>query len=264
MIDIIIPGYNCRETLSDCLDHIKCQTCIDKIHVIFVDDCSSENYSDILAQYQKDIDLKYIRSETNLGPGACRQIGLDNSSSDFVMFVDADDYILGDDSLAQYLEAMDEGYDYVYGLVYNEFLDTCVISDGDVHAKMYRRSFLDKHNVKFSSDRYHEDNLFNSLVILNGARIKRLEMVTYCYFDSKNSLTYQGLGDFSTYLEAYIKFVGTVFKLHKEKGFDEAIFADFLTGKKKYLNCVYEKASDTRRQYIDQLLDRYEVIGLIH
>ncbi len=264
MIDVIIPGYNCKETLFDCLESIRRQSAIDKIHVIFVDDCSTDDYSDILAHFQEAMDLKCIRTETNKGPGFCRQLGLDNSSSEFVMFVDSDDFIIGDDTVARFLRAASNKYDYVFGLVYCELLDACVAREGNLHGKMYRRSFLNKHGIRFSSDRYHEDNLFNNLVLLNGAKVKCLEDVTYCYFDNKDSLTNRGLNDYQTYLEGYIRNIGLVSKYHKEKQFDQSAFEGYLVDKRLYLNFVYNNSSDARKEFIDQLLDRYDVQDIIH
>lgn len=68
MIDVIIPCYNTRKTLPRVLSSIVTQTMIDDIIVTLSDDASTESYDDIVETFSKYVEIKIVRSETNLGP----------------------------------------------------------------------------------------------------------------------------------------------------------------------------------------------------
>ena len=94
-ISIIIPVYNVAEYLPKCLDSILAQTLSD-IEVICINDGSTDNSSDILQNYSsKDKRIKII-NQNNKGISAARNAGLKIVQSEYVMFVDSDDYIAPD------------------------------------------------------------------------------------------------------------------------------------------------------------------------
>lgn len=94
-ISIIIPVYNVAEYLPKCLDSILTQTLSD-IEIICINDGSTDNSGDILQNYAtKDNRIKIIK-QNNQGISAARNAGLKIVQSEYVMFVDSDDYIAPD------------------------------------------------------------------------------------------------------------------------------------------------------------------------
>ena len=94
-ISIIIPVYNVAEYLPKCLDSILTQTLSD-IEIICINDGSTDNSSDILQNYSsKDKRIKIV-NQSNQGISAARNAGLKIVQSEYVMFVDSDDYIAPD------------------------------------------------------------------------------------------------------------------------------------------------------------------------
>ena len=93
MIDVIIPAYNCKSTLERTLGSLVAQT-DPNFKVIIVDDCSTEDIKSIVDDYSSKLKITYIRNEENIGCGMSRQAGIDNSSSDFFCFIDADDVFM--------------------------------------------------------------------------------------------------------------------------------------------------------------------------
>jgi glycosyltransferase involved in cell wall biosynthesis len=182
MVDIVIPAYNAHDTLERTLISITTQTMYKELKVILVDDNSKEDYNSIIDKFKDIIDIRYFRLEKNIGPGAVRQFGIDNSNSAYIMFVDADDILT--DALA--IKGM---YDYLTKnhncvLVSASFLeekedDRLVPHDNDMvwlFAKLYRRSFLQKNKIIISSKYFYEDLEFNTKVRL------RLEPDEYVQF----------------------------------------------------------------------------------
>jgi glycosyltransferase involved in cell wall biosynthesis len=90
-ISIIIPIYNVEQYLEQCLNSILNQTFKD-IEIICVNDGSTDNSYNLLKEFaKKDNRIKIITQE-NKGVSTARNIGLDNSNSEFIMFLDSDDW----------------------------------------------------------------------------------------------------------------------------------------------------------------------------
>ena len=92
MIDIIIPVYNKEKTIKRCLDSIVKQT-YEEWNCIIVNDGSPDNSEKAIALYLEDSRFKYVKKE-NGGVSSARNTGLDASQGDWIMFLDADDYLL--------------------------------------------------------------------------------------------------------------------------------------------------------------------------
>jgi Glycosyltransferases involved in cell wall biogenesis len=91
-ISVIIPVYNASKYLKRCLDSIKNQT-YSNWEAICVDDGSTDNSLDILNEYaSKDSRFKVI-AKSNGGVSDARNVGMDNVTGDYVMYVDSDDFI---------------------------------------------------------------------------------------------------------------------------------------------------------------------------
>lgn len=92
LISVVIPVYNAESYLSKCLDSILDQT-YSNLEIICVNDGSPDNSLEVLRKYeQKDARIRVIDKE-NGGVSAARNNGLAVASGEYVMFVDADDWI---------------------------------------------------------------------------------------------------------------------------------------------------------------------------
>ncbi len=94
-ISIIVPVYNAEKYINRCLDSILGQN-YENIELVMVDDGSTDGSSDICKHYcESDVRCRYFY-QNNGGPDAARREGLIRSCGDYVVFVDADDYIKQD------------------------------------------------------------------------------------------------------------------------------------------------------------------------
>lgn len=92
MISFIIPAYNCDAYIRQCIESILFQGDPD-FEVIIIDDGSNDGTSAIIEEYvKKDSRVRFFHVE-NGGPARARNIGLDNAIGDWVIFVDADDWV---------------------------------------------------------------------------------------------------------------------------------------------------------------------------
>lgn len=103
-ISVIIPIYNAEKFIDRCIESVLNQTVHD-YELVLVDDGSTDNSGKICDQYASlDSRIKVIH-KTNGGPGSARNSGIDyaisESESEWITFVDADDWIH-----KQYLEKL--------------------------------------------------------------------------------------------------------------------------------------------------------------
>ena len=84
MIDVIIPTYNSQRTIVETLSSLSIQRIKDKLKIYIVDDCSDDNYDKEISLFKDRLDITYIRNSRNMGPGYSRQVGIDNSNSDYI------------------------------------------------------------------------------------------------------------------------------------------------------------------------------------
>lgn len=89
---IVIPSYNCANTILDTLNSCKRQV-FKNFEIIVVDDCSSDNTLEIIHHFiaESGVQLSLIRLERNSGPAVCRNVGILNSNKSFIAFLDSDD-----------------------------------------------------------------------------------------------------------------------------------------------------------------------------
>mgnify|MGYP000944870498 CR=1 FL=1 len=101
-ISIIVPVYNVEDFLPRCIDSILNQT-YSNFELILINDGSTDKSGEMCDFYaSKDNRIKVIH-KINGGVSSARNRGLDNSTGDWITFVDADDYIV-ENSLEYALE----------------------------------------------------------------------------------------------------------------------------------------------------------------
>ncbi|PIZ44424.1 hypothetical protein COY31_02670, partial [Candidatus Wolfebacteria bacterium CG_4_10_14_0_2_um_filter_39_18] len=88
-VSIIIPAYNAASFIGDSVRSALTQTYPNK-EIVVVDDGSTDDTRAILEEYIKSGQIKYFYQE-NKGPAAARNLGIKNSSGEFIAFLDADD-----------------------------------------------------------------------------------------------------------------------------------------------------------------------------
>ncbi|MGR5220964.1 glycosyltransferase family 2 protein [Vibrio parahaemolyticus] len=88
-VSIIIPVYNCEKYIEECIKSVINNTHAN-IEVIIVNDGSSDSTEEIILGYKNSVKLVSI---TNSGANVARRIGLEHSTGDYIMFLDADDLL---------------------------------------------------------------------------------------------------------------------------------------------------------------------------
>lgn len=95
MVTIIITAYNydrfIERAIRSCIDQSLND---DQYEIIVVNDCSTDNTQLILENYKTQVDIYNL--EKNVGLAGARNFGVKKAKGQFVVFLDADDYIQRD------------------------------------------------------------------------------------------------------------------------------------------------------------------------
>ena len=90
---VIVPVYNVEKYIEKCLSSIKNQSFTD-FEVLCIDDCGQDNSICITEKFvQKDSRFKLIKHDTNKGLSASRNTGIKNSTGEYLVFIDSDDWV---------------------------------------------------------------------------------------------------------------------------------------------------------------------------
>ena len=90
-ISIVVPAYNAEKTIKRCLDSIIEQT-ISNFKVYVVNDGSTDSTAKILDNYKSDRRFNIIHI-SNSGVSIARNKALGLVETDYVTFIDSDDYV---------------------------------------------------------------------------------------------------------------------------------------------------------------------------
>ncbi len=228
-LSVIIPVFNAEDYIKECLASVVDQSLgIDNIEVIIVNDNSCDSTLDIISQYtDKYPSFKLISNKSNLGPGESRNMALKEVSSDYVTYLDADDFISQnayEDALSKINEFNADlliynwetytGSDYVEPINIHQqnTLENKLITDIKQNPKLflstapwnkiYHRSLFKY--LKFSKG-FYEDNIVAILALINAKRIFLSKDSIYYYRKNSDSTTENITVDSSIHLSNSIK-----------------------------------------------------------
>ena len=98
-ISVVVPCYNAAPYLGKCIDHLIGQTIgVENIEVVLVDDASTDNGAtfDIIMKYEQEYPdtIIAVSLEENMRQGGARNIGISYASGEYLIFCDADDWLM--------------------------------------------------------------------------------------------------------------------------------------------------------------------------
>lgn len=192
-ISVIIPIFNAEDYLANTIESIINQDISFKfLELILIDDKSTDNSKFIIQSYMDKYDnIKGIFLDKNNGtPGKLRNIGINNSDADYIMFCDSDDSYSKDYCSTMYnIVLKNPEIDFVssrYKLInennfiglnnsflkdyeqvmkiktINDFPDLVyTLSNLPIWNKIFKRDFILKNDIKFYDNRWDEDFFFS-------------------------------------------------------------------------------------------------------
>lgn len=218
MVSVIIPIYNVHRFIEHGLKNVLAQTFQDFEILLSNDGSTDGSYEECQKWALKDSRIRVLNQE-NKGAGSARNHGINEARGEFIYFFDIDDEICPD--LLEYcVRTMNEkkvdficfGYENVE-TTYNskvivDFPETHITSNSDLRDlyvdhfvmkvngfpwnKFYRKSFLDKHNLRYENQRIQQDEVFNlkCYQCLDRAYLSPEVLYTYYIYEKGNTRSY--------------------------------------------------------------------------
>ena len=167
-VTVGIPAFKAQDHIEDCLSSINIQTIRDNVEVVIAADNPDDNYDYLKEKFPK-LYIKTVPCEKNTGPGLARQRALNNCSTGWITFIDADDVFMTPFALEQLGRAIQENVIEVQGPFYQEVRDNPQIRTVPrndvghpwVFGRLYNTKFLKDMKIEFSELRAMEDGEFN-------------------------------------------------------------------------------------------------------
>ena len=183
-VSVIIPVYNVEKYIKECINSLINQTFKD-YEIILIDDGSTDESGNICDKYSNDYKFITTIHKKNEGVSIARNKGIEMSTGEYIVFIDADDYLTED-----YLKIMVNNIEKFgcdvctcnYLKLYDKYIETTnyknkkkinkkkyikIISDekkigGFLWNKIYRSQIIKDNNLFFDKDIcIMEDLLFN-------------------------------------------------------------------------------------------------------
>lgn len=206
-ISVIVPVFNEEKYISATLDSIINQN-FDDYEVIVVDDGSSDNTLKIVEDKFLNSSIPHkIIHQKNSGVSMARNRGIEESTGEYIVFVDGDDYILTnhlsqlynpeyDFSLIQMVKKENDRLSdvHVYGA---DEIDCIDFIKQELEMKIpfnfvqlsFKSDIIKNNNLKYRHDiSYGEDTDFALRALFYGNKIKINNEITYYYLQHHESL----------------------------------------------------------------------------
>lgn len=103
-ISVIIPVYNTQSYIEECIASVRRQT-LAELEILCVDDGSTDDSLALLYSMQDADDRIHIFTQQNQGAGKARNYALRHAKGEYVLFLDADDYLLDASALERMYDA---------------------------------------------------------------------------------------------------------------------------------------------------------------
>lgn len=215
LVSIIIPIYNVEKYLDKCIKSVLNQT-FEDFELLLIDDGSTDNSGKICDAYSlQDSRIKVFHID-NGGVSHARNIGIENSNSQIICFIDSDDWVdekylssmlkysIDDDTLVYGNVTHDRlryrkssiGFPYMEGdcwidsQVADFFVRNRIPENGYPVAKFFRKRIITQFHLRFDERiSLHEDHLFVLQYLLHVKKIVLTADASYHYVHRDTGLS---------------------------------------------------------------------------
>lgn len=210
LLSIIIPHYNLEEwLLRRCLDSIFRQPLHYILYeVIIIDDGSDISPQPVIDSYGKKNLI--LLTQPHLKQGAARNTGLKHAKGDYILFMDADDYLY-ENTIPLLLDKMKRSqcdiltfkHNKCYSVKEEKINQPLAIEfsspfDGNSYMNshsvygapwhyIFKKSLCEENHIQFAEGVYLEDETFTTLLHFKAKQIITTNLITYAYYQRSES-----------------------------------------------------------------------------
>lgn len=290
VISVIVPVYNVEKFLPQCIDSIIAQT-FEDFDLILVDDGSTDNSGHICDDYAKIDSRLYVVHKKNEGAAVARNIGIENSKTPYITFIDSDDYIDNEYISTLFKKCDGNSVDlvlsgfkrvYVDGTIRNEsgISLTCINKDEiadcmfDIDqsrllnsqcCKIFRTDIIQQNHIRFLPGlSVSEDMIFSFTYFLFCSSICSLDYEGYYYRQTHSASLSKTLFNYDVYRQS----VSELYRLRneivnsfniKDNRYKYFIYNEYLNGTIWSLLPLSLLSKNQRSERISYLLENYPI-----
>ena len=198
-VSIIIPAYNVGKYIQECLNSLLSQT-YQNLEIVVIDDGSIDETYEIVKAYSNKFARLILVHQENGGVCAARNKGLDLASGEYIMFLDADDYLLPETIEIFYNDLINANADLSVGRMFSDRENRVTTGNLEIWQgkeslinfledhpalygccnRLYRRSLIK--DIRFvEGKKVHEDGFFNFSALIKLPTITVRDQCTYIY-----------------------------------------------------------------------------------
>ncbi len=205
-VSIVIPVYNFEKHISRTLNSIINQPIFDQCEIRIINDGSTDKTEQICMKYVNKYNNIYLHNQFNQGVSVARNNGINQSLGRYILFLDADDFVVANFLSDDLIDIMQENYDVVMFSGYransdkNRYTINMQYRDaicsgkkvfaipGNFGSGLYNRNLLIQNQIYFKKGiRINEDQVFSLQAMYVAKKIKTCHMFCYIYNKNLNS-----------------------------------------------------------------------------
>lgn len=199
-VSVIVPVYNAERFIETGIKSVLNQT-YKNIELVLVDDGSKDSSLAILKKYEKqNKDIIKVFHKNNSGVGDTRNYGIEKCTGDYITFMDADDYLDKDFievmvTNADNNDIVVSGYNQVdekHNLIFSRYIKpvpSAKFRQMVIWAKLYKKQFIVKNNIKFNNLKIGEDISFSMDNYIATNKVKCIKYAGYNNVSNQYSVT---------------------------------------------------------------------------
>lgn len=233
-LSIIIPHYNIPDKLLErCIQSILTQGIPDNEYEIIIVDDGSDTKPTWVTELATNI--KLIIGE-HAGPGGARNKGIEAAAGEYIIFVDADDYLFNNGEILTCIDKLKSERPHIlrYRYIVKKEGDENIILQkknirfsntisGAVYMEknnlsgssctfFFQREFAIKKRIVFPENTFHEDEEFNTILHYHAQTLIESSATLYCYCIRNGSTTSNKSNEFEK--KRISDFINTIARIH--------------------------------------------------
>ena len=203
-ISVIIPVYNVEPDYIDTAINSVLEQTYENIEIIVVNDGSTNEETLKYLNSINNCKIKIVNQE-NKGLGGARNTGIENSTGEYVGFLDSDDWLdnnyyevlynlcetnnadIACGTLTRVGKDYETPMDYFENNVVSKFIEKIkYITNGSTCSKLFKKELLSE--IKFMEHMYFEDNPFLVKILSKSNKVAFTNKVKYYYRENPKSI----------------------------------------------------------------------------
>ena len=283
-VSVIVPVYNVKKYIGQCLDSILAQTLKD-IEVICVDDGSMDGSENILDEYATGNERIRVIHKENTGYGNSMNVGLDAARGEYIGIVESDDAIVPDFFETLYDSAKEKDLDIIksecwfcwdssdyrhrfHDLGLEKYFGRVLDSERlwlrclflmNIWTGIYRKEMLVRNNIRFNATpgASYQDNGFWMQGMIYADRVMCLDYAGYLYRQDNETASVKDPKKIYTMVDEYEWLGRQLQDKISERDMSVVNFYRLVRGYWSF----YRIGDEYKREFCDRLISDYDKYG---